>query len=363
MFAPTIAMIVMTAFKGGAEDDVTIGRWSYKILMPATTGANDTCEIRAASAAMQGGYSKAYSGVYRPTMWSAGARPSSDLLPANYTSGMVYGTDGVTQVGYVYQHVGPNDYWRAALWSGSADSFVNLAPNPAIYNVSEAHSVRSSIIVGMANHWSSSLPHPCMWTGPSHTFADLFSTQKQMQQGYAYATDGTLVGGSVIYKNTSYYHATIWNGTANSALDLNPAGYQGSEIVGMIPGVQVGYVKRAGFGQEAALWRGTTESLHIIAPEGVISSKLYDSDGTRFVGFVRSTGWASAAIWWGEDAATIEDIGALVKGADSTWAVDISSEPSGDIVVAGNAIFSTPVQITRGVVWRWSPLRQIGPEK
>lgn len=110
-------------------------------------------------------------------------------------------------------------------------------------------------------------------------------------------------------------------------------------------------------------WRGTPDSLHIIAPKGVISSKLYDSDGTRFVGFVRATGWASAAIWWGEDAATIEDIGAPVKGADSTWAVDISTEPNGDIVVAGNAVFSAPVQITRGVVWRWSPLRHAEPDK
>ncbi|MBL8760550.1 MAG: hypothetical protein JNL50_04540 [Phycisphaerae bacterium] len=203
-----------------------------------------------------------------------------------------------------------------------------------------------------------------MWTGPSHTFTDLFVASR-MQFGYAYATDGTLVGGSVIYKNIAYYHATIWNGTAASALDLHPAtGYTTSEIVGMIPGIQMGYVKRAGFGEEAALWRGTVESLHNLAPQGALSSKLYDSDGTHFVGYVRPpTGWASATIWWGEDAATTENIGLLVKDAVSTWAVGIENEANGDIVVAGNAIFDHGVQVTRGVVWRWSPLRHVKPEE
>ncbi len=231
-----------------------------------------------------------------------------------------------------------------------------------MYRNSRACAVYGSTITGYAQHTNTGYAHPCMWTGPSHTSPVLLSPPG-MHLASANPPAGTLGGGGSLYKNPAPYHATIWNGTAASALDLNPAGYTTSEIVGMIPGIQMGYVKRAGFGEEAALWRGTPESLHIIAPEGVISSKLYDSDGTRFVGFVRSTGWASAAIWWGEDAATIEDIGALVKGAESTWAVDISSEPNGDIVVAGNAIFSTPVQITRGVVWRWSPLRHAKPEE
>lgn len=362
MIAPTIAMIVMAAFKGGTADDLVAGRWSYRILLPSTNGMNDECEVRASDGTLRGGLSKSYSSPQRPVIWSVGAQPTIDLLPGGFLSGQVNGVDGSTQVGWAYQKVGQNYYLYAAMWLGSAQSYVNLAPSASVYNGSEAYGIRGSLIVGMANHWNTGYAHPCMWTGPSHTFTDLFVASR-MQFGYAYATDGTLVGGSVIYKNTSTYHATIWNGTAASALDLNPAGYTTSEIVGMIPGIQMGYVKRAGFGEEAALWRGTTESLHIIAPEGVISSKLYDSDGTRFVGFVRSTGWASAAIWWGEDAATIEDIGALVKGAESTWAVDISSEPNGDIVVAGNAIFSTPVQITRGVVWRWSPLRHAKPEE
>lgn len=338
------------------------GRWSYRILLPVTNGTNDECEVMKSTGALHVGMSQPYGGVASPVIWGNAARPSTNLLPSGYFRGEASGAFGSSQVGYAVQKIGQTEYQRAALWSGTPQSFTNLHPASSAYNHSRAYSLRESLVVGYAALASTGYVHPCMWTGPSHTFTDLFVASR-MQFGYAYATDGTLVGGSVIYKNSAYYHATIWNGTANSALDLNPAGYTTSEIVGMIPGIQMGYVKLAGSGPQAALWRGTTESLHIIAPEGAISSKLYDSDGTRFVGYVRTTGWASAAIWWGEDAATIEDIGALVKGADSTWAVDISNEPNGDIVVAGNANFSTPVLITRGVVWRWSPLRHAKPEE
>lgn len=355
-----LVIAALAAQARAGEDEA--GRWTYRILLPATNGTNDECEIMKSTGALHVGMSQPSGGVASPVIWGNAARPSTNLLPSGYFRGKASGAFGSSQVGYAVQKIGQTEYQRAALWNGTPQSFTNLHPTSSSYNHSAAMTVQESIIAGWAGYTSTGLPRPCLWTGPSHTFTDLFVASR-MQFGYAHATDGTLVGGSVIYKNISYYHATIWNGTAASALDLNPAGYTTSEIVGMIPGIQMGYVKRAGFGEEAALWRGTTESLHIIAPEGVISSKLYDSDGTRFVGFVRSTGWASAAIWWGEDAATIEDIGALVKGAESTWAVDISSEPNGDIVVAGNAIFSTPVQITRGVVWRWSPLRHAKPEE
>jgi hypothetical protein len=97
---------------------------------------------------------------------------------------------------------------RASLWSGTADSWVDL--NPA---------------------------------GSTSSYA--FAASAGQQAGYA------VVGEA--------YRASLWSGTADSWVDLNPAGSTGSIAFAASAGQQVGFAVVDGV-YRACLWSGTADS-------------------------------------------------------------------------------------------------------
>ena len=117
---------------------------------------------------------------------------------------------GGQQVGYVKPSVGRN---RAAMWSGTADSYVDLHPNGALDSVA--------------------------WGGG----------------------DGQQVGSVLSGVLGEGNHATLWTGSASSRVDLHPAGWASSIAVAARGGQQVG---RGTFNATtftaAILWK----TLHIV---------------------------------------------------------------------------------------------------
>src|SRR5206468_3097767 len=131
------------------------------------------------------------------------------LQPGAFASSTVYGIWANQQVGAV----AVNNTLFAALWSGSADSFVNLGPRGS----------GSSIDSAMA-------------------------------------TDGAQQVGTI------HGAAALWRGTAASYVDLDTSGlYPLSFASGVWNDVQVGYSTTAGGGIIDALeWRGTARSMALL---------------------------------------------------------------------------------------------------
>jgi uncharacterized membrane protein len=145
------------------------------------------------------------------------------------------------------------------LWSGTAESAVNLHPAGAFYQGSSALDIDG-----------------------------------EQQVGYA--------GSALIF---GPHHAMLWTGTAASAVDLHPQGYAGSQALGTNGRQQVGYAALGGFPSgdlHAMLWNGSaTDSidLHLLLPPGFTSSSAgaIDEFGNVFGSATDAAGRSHAIQW------------------------------------------------------------------
>lgn len=171
-----------------------------------------------------------------PFMWSGSAASAVDLTPLGigFGSGRALGTDGVQQVGSGFEVIGVNAYNGpfAVLWSGSAESAVNLNPFDAA--TSQANAVAGGQQVGYGYTPKRAL----LWKGSAESVVDLHpdgyesseanATNGSEQAGSGYIFDPvTLVGHS---------HALVWSGDRASAIDLNqylPDGFTDAAATGI----------------------------------------------------------------------------------------------------------------------------------
>ncbi len=115
-----------------------------------------------------GGTTSIYS--QRPFLWSGSAASAIDLTPFNlgFGAGQALGTDGVQQVGYAQQVLGANAFSGpyAMVWSGTANSAVNLNPIGSIESQAKAVFGGQQVGYGFAHH-------ALLWTGSAASFVDL----------------------------------------------------------------------------------------------------------------------------------------------------------------------------------------------
>jgi hypothetical protein len=167
----------------------------------------------------------------------------TNLSPSTQTASTAVSIRGQMQAGTV---VYPGNIWRAALWHGTAASYVDLHPQGAIAS---------------------------------------FGT----------ATDGTFQGGAVDWQEQfTIRRATLWAGSAHSYVTLGPPTIP-SELHGMAPGVQAGWI---GSSPSAVVWYGTRESMVELGPS-VGTSKFYATTGRVHVGQWAQQGLARAAVNFG----------------------------------------------------------------
>ncbi len=201
-------------------------------------------------------------GFAHAAIWAGTADSFVDLNPDGFLISNAHATDGSHQAG---GGAGNDGVSHALLWSGTAASFVDL--NPAGYAGSEAHAVSGNLQGGSAFVTDNGPEHAALWSGTADSFVDLNPTNITIQQSRINATQGNQQGGSG--NVGSELHALLWSGTADSAVDLHPAGVTSSNILAISATQQVG---EADVAPHAALWSGTADSFVDLHPEGYLQS-------------------------------------------------------------------------------------------
>lgn len=227
---------------------------------------------------------------------------------------------------------------HAALWRGTAGSWIDLAP--AGSTSSEACDLSGTSQVGHACF--DSRRHAGMWSGTANSWLDL--NPPGAQESAALGIDWGIQAGYAMFSGNS--HAGTWAGSSDTWLDLNPSPSSVSIACATRAGMQVGAVD--GF---ASLWTGTPQSVVLLHPTGAVASCAANTDGNYQVGRayfddgpVRAGIWHASAASWLDLAALLPD-----EYSDST-ATGIWTSGT-DLVVSGTA-YNTAAQRPEAILWQ-----------
>ncbi len=284
--------------------------WIVTSLHPA--GASNSYGYDVAGGIQAGA---AYHGIERHAgIWSGTANSWIDLHPNGYNDSVIFGTDGVSHVGTVEgnaalwhgqsgawtnlgqgqafdvfgnQQVGkfwvPNQGQHASIWSGSAESRVDL--NPAGASLSLATDIFENTQVGEAGFEGVGV-HAGLWTGTAESWVDLHPSGAV----WSGANSVSATSQAGYWQDTNYLvRAALWHGSATSMIDLHPNEAYESQVLDVTNNYQVGYVSLPGDYSRATLWSGTAESivnLHSFLPSRYIGSVAYSvwsESGTNYV--------------------------------------------------------------------------------
>ncbi|MBE7504367.1 MAG: tandem-95 repeat protein [Verrucomicrobiales bacterium] len=155
------------------------------------------------------------------------------------------------------QQVGVAD-GNAGIWSGTADSWVDLQPGGA--SASSANATNGRQQAGSADFGAL---HAGIWSGTADSWVDLHPVGARYSE--ARATTGSQQAGFACFDDG--WHAGIWSGTAASWVDLHPVGAWQSEIWGTDGSRQVGEVN-----DRAAIWSGSADAWVDLNPDGALYS-------------------------------------------------------------------------------------------
>ena len=243
-------------------------------------------------------------------LWIGSSVTPIDLNPGSYFYSQAFDTDGSRQVGRAYFPSIPNPIGNvAAIWSGSASSFVLLCAFPYCGN-STAYAIWGDQQVGFTDdsHTCSECGpiyrlHAALWRGTPASHVDLHPIGIGCDRSFAFDTDGVQqVGYGTFPASNHSYRALLWSGTAASVVDLSPLNYEVTFANAVRSGVQVGYGQNYVDGgytlPDAVVWRGTAASATSLG-QGV----LEDTNGTRHVGTKAFGNYNHAFRWDGETGA------------------------------------------------------------
>jgi hypothetical protein len=296
-FTATGATLVCTVAAATIPFDAAHAQWTVTNLHPAGAVQSRAWSVRGGQQVGQAFYPI---GISHAAIWSGSAASFVDLGTAVGTGAWARGLGSGQQCG-----VADN---RGILWSGSASSWVDLTPaganGSALYNMHGGHEVGWAFI--------SSVPHASLWSGTPASWVDL-----QPPGAMDSAAQGVYAGQQVGYVNfVGQYHASLWNGTAASWVDLSPLGSTSSRALAVYDGRQVGWASFGGTNQYAGLWNGTAASWVNLNPAGAIGSTAFAVWAGRQAGWASVDNTVRAGIWSGT-AASWEAL-PLVSG-DQSW--------------------------------------------
>jgi hypothetical protein len=232
-------------------------------------------------------------------IWTIPGGGVINLHPASlvgFDTSVAIATDGAQQVGAGggRSFLGTGGFSHALLWSGSANSAIDLRPTnlPGIDN-SLADGIAGGQQVG-AGFGSGFSPqyHALVWNGTANSAVDLHPNFSGFDSSLAYGTDGTRqVGYTFSSLTTGVEHAVLWSSTAQSAIDLNPTNLPSFDF-SVAFGISGKWIVGAGGNNNqfahALLWNGTASSAVDLNPtnlNGIFGSAAYNTDGTHQVGF------------------------------------------------------------------------------
>lgn len=234
----------------------------------------------------------------RAALWSGSSESWTNLTPDWATGAFINGMDGTTQAGQILTLQGQREFYRAALWQSTAESAVILHPAEG-YTASDAKAIAGNMQVGIAGHYQTGQTRAVLWNGTAESFVDL--NPAGSNQSRALATDGTLQGGWAALPGGGDREAVIWSGTPESVVNLAPDGALRSQVNAMAPDVQVGRYSFQGENPRAAMWSGSAESLIDMNPQGAIGSEFFGTSGLIHTGSAIFSSFGNAGIWFGDD--------------------------------------------------------------
>jgi hypothetical protein len=247
------------------------------------------------------------------------AQAVTNLHPAGAANSIALGVQGGEQVGGAIfgavQHAG--------LWSGSADSWVDLHPAGSTGN-STAFRADSGKQVGIAE--VGGVLRASLWSGTAASWVDLHPAGAESSD--ALDMDNGQQVGSVSFEFATP-HASLWSGSAASWVDLNPSGFPFSGAVGVHNGQQVGYVDEPpsqNATQLASLWTGTAASWVSLHPSGASLSDARGVHNGQQVGYATIGGDFHASLWSGTAASWVDlhpagATSSLANGVFDGWQV------------------------------------------
>jgi hypothetical protein len=158
----------------------------------------------------------------RAVIWGAPTHYSAQSIhPTGYRNSSAVAVDGEYQFGTASL---PFAVVHAAMWRGSASSFVDMNPdwagNSAIVDASDGQQI------GVANQWST--PRGVMWEGSPESVVDL--TPEGATTSNLYACDGGLQIGAATFPDEPTSRIGIWGSSARSftsLVDVVPSDYTG----------------------------------------------------------------------------------------------------------------------------------------
>ncbi len=221
-------------------------------------------------------------------MWSGTAASAVDLTPLGlgFGAGRALGTDGAQQVGIGFEVIGINAFSGpfAVLWSGSAESAVNLNPFDAA--TSQANAVAGGQQVGYgytpqrALLWKGSAESVVNLHPDGYTSSEANATNGFKQVGYGYVFDPVTLA--------EHSHALLWSGDAASAVDLNqylPDGYTDAAATGIdAEGNVVGWAGRGSSDPanvHAVMWRPVAADAVLARSLALSPSNVVAGDAAR----------------------------------------------------------------------------------
>jgi len=160
-----------------------------------------------------------------PRLWDLTNSTKTDLTPASEAEARVWGIDGATasDPGFQVGEVSPS--LHAALWKGTAGSFVDLHPamvSGAPSLASAAWAVSGSQQGGYAT--TADDDHAALWSGKASSFVDLHPLKVTgVKNSYIRAmATGIQVGNILFSDDPTDSHAFLWYGAANTTLTCTP---------------------------------------------------------------------------------------------------------------------------------------------
>lgn len=271
-------------------------------------------------------------------VWAGSANSFVDLHPDGASDSRALAADGNVQAGYVVINTQPH----ASIWSGSAATWVDL--NPPGLNPSTIFGIQGGAQAGFVT--VSNKRNAAKWTGTAGSFVNLHPAGAT--QSAANAVSGsTQVGYAGIGGSN---HASKWTGTAGSWVDLHPAGATSSSATCVANG-KIGGQATIDGKAHAGIWtNGTAASFVDLNPAGAESSTVTGITPTRQVGRFFNTGGIDRAAYWSGTAASVVDLHALLPGSWN-WSYATSIYESGGKVYIVGYGHNATVNNEQALLW------------
>ncbi|MCE9557657.1 MAG: dockerin type I repeat-containing protein [Armatimonadetes bacterium] len=332
-------ILSLTAFSIATTAQVC-AQWTATVLHPASTVYSEGWGVHGMT---QGGL-VVIGSTTQAALWAGSASSYTNVHPAGAVESNIYG------VGSGNQQVGTATYGsrpQATLWNGPTGSVVNLDNFLFGSAGTFGHSVNDGQQVGYVQ-MNAGGTLAALWLGTAGSFVDL--NPVGVDGSYANGVANGFQVGSTYANNGS--DAAMWNGSAASWVNLNPGTDYDSEALGVGDGQQVGRVWHdVDGGPHAALWSGTASSFVNLHPGGLHHSEAFGVDEGMQCGHVFIDPEFDHASVWSGSAASWEDLHLYLDQDDYAFSTARGIWRNGNTVFVVGDAYNTTTNNTEAILW------------